>query len=132
MPRRVPQGLSIYVSTEGRFFSRRTSATPSGRRSGKREGVGEIGKSTTGGLRLAQFSGRTLTFTSLLVGAARNITITFDEGFSSCRTSVVVGREPGATVIRLKGIATGDNLEIQSLTPTQETCAVQSGNVFAE
>jgi hypothetical protein len=129
---RIPEGLSIYVSTEGRIFSRRSASTASGRRSGKREGVGETGKSTSGGFRLAKFSGRTLTFTSVLIGAARNITISFDESFSSCRTSVIVGKAAGATSIRLKALATGQDLEIQSLTPTAETCAVQSGNVFAE
>ena len=125
---RVPQGVSVYVSTTGQIFTRFTGGA---RRTGKREAIGTASKSPRGeGLR--RFDGRTLTVTSSFASGAKHVSIEFDETLSTCRLgSIVWGKAPGADVVRLK-VLTGEDMEIRSSIPTLMSCAVQSGNVFAE
>ena len=59
---------------------------------------------------------------------ARQITATFDSGFSSCTASVIKGHSVGT--IRRKG-PDGMMYEISSGTTSSPSSSIQSGNAFA-
>src|SRR5262245_29090835 len=60
---------------------------------------------------------------------ARQITITFDAGGSSCSASVIEGHSGG--VIRRKG-PDGIMHEITNAMTSSVSCSIRSGNAFAE
>jgi hypothetical protein len=128
--RAITQSLSVYVSSQGRLFSRRTAATPKG--GGKREGVGETGQSATGGLRNSRFQGGNLVVSTELAGGARLVTVSFGDGFSSCTASVTIARETGRQTMQVRSFADGGMIEVQSVTASAPSCAIRAGNVFGE
>lgn len=128
--RAIPQSLSVYISSEGRLFSRRSAVDKKGR-TGSTHAVGSSGRSRSGGERLAQFSGGTLTVSASVGSGARAITISFNDNFSACTASVVLGRTDGQT-IRITSLVSGRPLEIRSATTSGESCAIRNGNVFGD
>jgi hypothetical protein len=123
---RVPQNLSFYHSPAGRVFIRRT-ATP-----GRSVGTKETVRSRGGGQgRVVQASGRSLTVITGSGEGAFRVSFEFDASFGSCRASVLWAKPAGAETMRAK-VLTGEDMEIRSSTPIGITCAVQSGNVFAQ
>lgn len=129
--RAIAQSLSVYVSSQGRLFSRRTATNPKGA-GGKREGVGEAGQSATGGLRNSRFQGGTLVVSTELAGGARLIAVSFGDGFATCTASVIVAREAGRQTMQIKSLADGGMIEVQSVTASAPSCAIRAGNVFGE
>jgi hypothetical protein len=115
--------LSIYVSTQGRVFSRQTNSTVRG--SGSIEQV--AGES--GATRTPSFSGQTMTLTGASKGGARRFIIDFDAGFTSCNAKASTGFESGKTKISLSPVI-HQYVEIKSVTTSGESCSVQSGNVL--
>ncbi len=63
-------------------------------------------------------------------GGARQITVTFDPGFSSCTASVIEGNA-GSGSFKRKGPG-GVVREITNATPSGVSCSIQSGNAFAQ
>jgi hypothetical protein len=129
--RAIAQSLSVYVSSQGRLFSRRTVTNPKGA-GGKREGVGETGQSATGGLRNSRFQGGNLVVSTELGGGARLVTVSFGDGFSSCTANVTVAREAGRQTMQVKSFADGGMIEVQSVTASAPSCSIRAGNVFGE
>jgi hypothetical protein len=129
--RAITQSLSVYVSSQGRLFSRRTATNPKGA-GGKREGVGEAGQSATGGLRNSRFQGGNLVVSTELAGGARLVTVSFGGGFSSCTASVTIAREAGRQTMQVKSFADGGMIEVQSVTASAPSCSIRAGNVFGE
>jgi hypothetical protein len=129
--RAIAQSLSVYVSSQGRLFSRRTAATAKGG-GGKREGVGETGQSATGGLRNSRFQGGNLVVSTELAAGARLVTVSFGDGFSSCTASVTIAREAGRQTMQVKSFADGGMIEVQSVSASAPSCAIRAGNVFGE
>jgi hypothetical protein len=129
----IPQSLSVYVSSKGTLFSRRT-ATGGGRsaRSGSRDAIGRQATTSTGGARILKFNGHTLTALGGVEQGARAVRVNFDDGFSSCTADVILGRQSGAATMRIKSLVNGETIEIQSARIGGANCSVRAGNVFGE
>lgn len=110
----------IYVSSAGRLFMRHRASNPRGSRGGDFAPGGGGGSFSFQGNRLVGVI-------SYEVGA-RQITVTFDPGFSSCTASVIEGHSGG--VMRRKG-PDGMQYELSGVTTTSPSCSIQSGNAFA-
>lgn len=123
----IAQSLSVYVSSQGRLFSRRTATNPKGG-GGKREGTGDTGRSATGGVRSSSFEGSNLVVRTELAGGARLINVSFSGG--GCTASIVVARESGRPTMRVKSFAHGGMIEVQSVTADGVKCSLREGNVF--
>ena len=119
--------LSIYVSTQGRVFSRqinqvnRVGSGKSDQVAGQRNGPEAV--------RTPSFSGQTMTIVAASQGGARRMIVNFDAGFSSCSSSGGTGFEAGKTRIAFSPI-TKKNVEMRSVSTSNGSCTVQSGNVL--
>ncbi|MEW6639437.1 MAG: hypothetical protein AB1586_02960 [Pseudomonadota bacterium] len=121
--------LDLYVSEQGRTFSRIRFSAPNARgriKSGTNDQVqGE------GHARRFDFRG-----TALNVGMPRGsggatqIAINFDSGFQGCTARVIVGKTPGADRMVARSLITRMPVEVYSAKAGGENCRVQSGNVF--
>ena len=125
----TPQTLIVYVSTEGRLFTRRAAynlrAGGPQNRSGSRENIGD-----SGGGQGTQLHGHSLTVTNKMGGGARMARIDFSPDFSSCTASVIVGRSSPGTIAKATNWSTGEPMEIKSARVTNPSCSVQSGNAL--
>lgn len=110
----------IYVSSAGRLFMRHRAANRGHSRGGD-FGPGE-------GRGNFSFEGNRLVGVLPYETGARQITVTFDPGFSSCTANVIEGHSGG--VIRRKG-PNGTMYEITGGTTSSVSCSIQSGNAFA-
>lgn len=117
---------TIYVSGAGRLFVRRSmSALRSGRaKVGRQIETGPEGRSNTS----FRFQGTSLIGQIGWKSGARQLTATFDPGFSSCNVSILEGRSNGEDLVR-RG-PSGRLNTIQSSTISNATCSIQSGNAF--
>jgi hypothetical protein len=116
----------IYVSSNGRLFMRhRATSMAKGRRS--RGGDFEPGGGRGGSFA---FQGNRLVGTMTWAAGARQITATFDPGFTSCTATVIDGRTAGGT-IRRRG-PSGEMVEVTSTSNSTPSCSIQSGNAFAQ
>jgi hypothetical protein len=129
--RQIPQTLTIYVSSKGNLFARRT-ATGGGRRAGtgSRDTVGRQATTSTGGPRVLKFSGHTLSAIGGVDLGARSVSMKFDNGFSSCAANVVIGRQSGSATMRVTSLVTGETIEIKSAKAHGISCSVRDGNAF--
>jgi hypothetical protein len=110
----------VYVSSAGRLFMRHRASSHGNSRGGD-FGPGEGGGSFS-------FQGNRLVGVLPYGTGARQITVTFDPGFSSCTASVIEGHSAG--VIRRKG-PNGVMYEISGASTSSPSCLVRSGNAFA-
>jgi hypothetical protein len=114
----------VYVSSEGRLFMRHRATLGRNSRGGdfdpndSRAGKGSF-----------NFQGNKLVGVIPYAAGARQISATFDAGFSSCTASVIEGASGG--VIRRKG-PNGVMHEITGGSTSSPSCSIQSGNAFAE
>ena len=114
----------IYVSSEGRLFMRHTATL------GKNSRGGDFDPNDTrSGKGSFNFQGNRLVGIIPYRAGARQITATFDSGFSSCTASVIEGHSSGGT-IRRKG-PNGVMYEVSSGTTSSPSCSIRSGNAFA-
>ncbi|MEH2627553.1 hypothetical protein V1292_005608 [Bradyrhizobium sp. AZCC 1719] len=119
--------LTVYVSTAGRVFSRRTTSTRAG--SGTIEqGPGEGGRAYP--TRGALFGAQTMTLIGETKGGARRTLIDFDASFTSCSARVALAFQSGKTSVSLSPI-TKKYVEIKSVTVNGTSCSVKTGNVLA-
>jgi len=114
----------IYVSSAGRLFMRHTASNGRARRGGDftpddpRSGKGSF-----------HFEGNRLVGVIPYSIGARQMTVSFDAGFSSCTASIIEGHTAGGAIQR-KG-PNGVMYEITSATTSSPSCSIQSGNAFA-
>jgi hypothetical protein len=114
----------VYVSSAGRLFMRHRATLGKNSRGGdfdpndSRTGKGSF-----------SFQGNKLVGVIPYATGARQITVNFDSGFSSCTASVIEGHSSG--VIRRKG-PDGIMYEITGATTSSPSCSIQSGNAFAD
>lgn len=114
----------IYVSSAGRLFMRHRATLGSKSRGGDfdpndpRTGKGNF-----------SFQGNKLVGVIPYAAGARQITVTFDPGFSSCTASVIEGHSSEG-IIRRKG-PNGEMYEISGASTSSPSCSIQSGNAFA-
>jgi hypothetical protein len=127
---RVPLTLTIYVSTAGRIFTRITGSTAGSARPGSAEALG-ANATTNAGIRVAQFKGRSLTYTSTFTGGARNISVEFDDSHGTCTVSVILGKSPGASKIVMPNLALGGVVEVHAVTIRDTSCAIRDGNALS-
>jgi hypothetical protein len=121
------------VSSAGRLFMRHvvSSANARGSRSADRAPddarSGRDDSSPTRGI--FQFQGDKLMGVFPYAMGARQVTVSFDAGFTSCTAGIIEGHTAGG-VIRRKG-PNGAIYEITSATTSSPRCSIQSGNGFA-
>jgi hypothetical protein len=119
--------LSVYVSTAGRLFSRRTMSTRAG------SGAIELAPREGGGAyptRTALFGAQTMTLIGETKGGAYRTLIEFDASFASCSARVALGFQSGKTSISFSPI-TKKYVEVKSVTVNGISCSVKTGNVLA-
>lgn len=116
----------IYVSSNGRLFMRHI-ATSMGKGRRARGGDFEPGGGRGGSF---VFQGNRLVGIVAWAAGARQITATFDPGFTSCTASVIEGRTAGGKIQRRA--PSGEMVEITSVSNSTPSCSIQSGNAFAQ
>ena len=115
---------TIYVSSAGRLFMRHIA------RAGSNSRGGDFGPNDARtGKGSFNFQGNQLVGVIPYAAGARQITATFDPGFTGCTARVIEGHSGGGT-IRRKG-PNGIMHEISSATTSSPSCSIQSGNAFA-
>ena len=118
----------VYVSSAGRLFMRHT-ATGSSKGRPTRGGDFDPNDSRQGKGSFS-FQGDKLVGVIPYGGGARQITATFDAGFSSCTASVIEGNA-GSGSFKRKG-PDGVVREISNASTSGASCSIQSGNAFAQ
>jgi hypothetical protein len=63
-------------------------------------------------------------------GLARRTVVEFDARYSSCTTTVVLGKQTGASLGYMQPLGVGPMQEIKSATVSGTSCSVKDGNVF--
>lgn len=112
----------IYVSSAGRLFMRFRASNPKGRSRGGDFGPDDAKQG------VFNFQGKRLVGVIPFATGARQVTVTFDPGFTSCTANVIEGHSNG--VIRRLG-PNGTMYEVTSATVVNPACSIQSGNGFA-
>jgi hypothetical protein len=129
-PVSIPYSVTFYVSAQGRLFTRTTARGGSGAAFGSNDRVGTSGGNGAGDARNATFSGNRLVQNTSFQGAGRHIEVTFDSGFSGCNAHVVTGMPRGAKTAVVRSIASGSNVEFESVSAGAASCSISSGNPF--
>ncbi|MBN8982167.1 MAG: hypothetical protein J0I29_12965 [Rhizobiales bacterium] len=114
----------VYISSAGRLFMKHTASN--GR--AQRGGTFDPDNTSTGHGGSFNFQGNKLVGVISYAGGARQITATFDPGFSSCTASVIEGAVGGK--MQRKG-PNGEMYTLTGVTTSSPSCSVQSGNAFA-
>jgi hypothetical protein len=117
---------TIYVSSAGRLFERASRTT---QKASKQTENAPGAKQNAGGEATGlSFQGNRLIGNTAFGQGARNFTVTFDPGYSSCTVSVVFGRDSGG--LKRKGVD-GVMRTINSMKSSGETCSIREGNPFS-
>jgi hypothetical protein len=119
------QDLSIYVSANGRVFSRMTFSSGGG--TGKVEQVAGEGGAT----RVPSFAGRSLQLFMPFQGGMRRVAVEFGDGFGSCSASVTFPIQAGGRSRVGISPITKQAIEFQSITASGASCSVSEGNAVA-
>jgi hypothetical protein len=120
-------GTSIYVSTAGRIFNRRTHSTRAGSGTVERAPGEGSGAYPRGAIL---FGGQTMTLIGETKGGAYRTVIEFDANFVSCTARRSIAFQPGQTSIALSPII-HKYIEVKSVTVNGMSCSVRAGNVLA-
>jgi hypothetical protein len=121
--------LNIYISGQGRAFSKEQHFMNDGHQSAAAQAPDES-RNSWGGNRTVHFQDGELLVDSLLVAGARHIVINFDAGYDKCSARVIYGREGGAGSIRQRHKSSGGSFEVVSIYNSIPSCSIISGNVF--
>jgi hypothetical protein len=121
---------TIYISSQGRIFSRAVRSINNRGFSGSKTGQLAPGdnKGYAGGAASLVFQGSELVGTQAHVSGAGQMRVSFDPSFSSCKVKVIYGRAGGN--MRWKGLD-GRMYEALSNTTSGESCSISAGNAFA-
>lgn len=120
----TPFTLTVYVSTAGRVFNRLGAgrARSSDQASGSND-------QTRFSERAVNFAGTRMTMSNTFrSGGARQISATFDSGFSSCSGSVIIGRS-GSGPIRQR-LLDGGFVDVLSASVGPVSCSISTSNPF--
>jgi hypothetical protein len=117
---------TIYVSSAGRLFERGSRATQKG--SKQTENAPGATQNANGEATGLSFRGNRLVGNTAFGQGARNFTVTFDPGYSSCTVSVVFGRDSGG--LKRRGVD-GVMRTINSMKSSGESCSIREGNPFS-
>jgi hypothetical protein len=121
--------MDIYISTAGRPFVRRFG--------GSTGGFGRHGTTNNYGQRTTQaapgestkdrfdFQGHSIVLYTLFKRGARRVTIDVDPSATSCKASVITGKEGGKNILRRR-------VEISSVEIGTVSCSIREGNVFGQ
>ncbi len=122
--------LLIYVSDQGRMFTRLARRNERGANGTDRSPEGDEQRSGHGASNLnPQFDGQTLSVVSPMRSGARNVVATFSGGFQSCSLRVAFGKEDGRSLYH-KGMD-GRMYTIISTSVSGTSCSIRNGNAFA-
>jgi hypothetical protein len=118
--------VRLYISEQGRFFSK-FSRTARGRgNSLDRQGVSGEGPHVLNW----HFQGRTVVGDQKFNGSgARRVVVSFGDSYSSCAVQVVHGKE-GNKSIRYPGLTSLRPIELIRIEVTSTSCQVRKGNIF--
>jgi len=130
-PVSLPFTLTVYVSSQGNIFRRVFSVSSNGRASGSQDRTGAAKTGANGGYSV-QFSGKTMVVSGANGGFANRITATFDSGLTSCTAQVISAKQSGAKTVMLRSIASGANIEVESVSAGAATCSITQGNALAD
>lgn len=125
-PFSIAHTRTIYISSEGRLFTKATRNTKSNSKTGSLA-PGEsrgYGGSATG----VTFEGSQLVGTQAHLSGAAQFRVTFDGNFTSCTLKLIYGRAGGQ--MRTRGLD-GQIYTMLSQSASGESCAVEAGNAFA-
>lgn len=112
---------TVYISSSGRTFLRKSL------RGGKAARSGERGPEDAGSQGSVRLEGSRLVGTEAFQSGARQYIATFDPSFTSC-TMQVIDAKSGDTAIKRKG-PDGRMYTVTASTGSP-SCSVQSGNAF--
>ncbi len=124
----ISVGLDLYVSDQGRIFSRIRRQNEA-QKSAKRDLL--PGESLTAHAGDMQFEGRSLVIDSKYASGARRIVVAFDDGYSGCTASIIHGKEGGVQKMIMTSMINKKKLEVHSIEVLAPRCSVRQGNVFA-
>lgn len=117
--------VTVYVSADGRFFSK----------FGRTTGHGFVNKSeVSGGDRNMlnwRAQGATLSADQHFMKGARRLIVTFDGSFSTCSLRVLHGKEAGSANIEYVTMTSKEPVVLQSINVTSTSCTIATGNPFA-
>lgn len=117
--------VTVYVSAEGRYFSR----------FGRTTGHGFVNKSEVSGGDRNMLSwrsdGANLSADQHFMRGARRLIVTFGSDFSSCSLRVLHGKEAGSANIEHLTMTNKEPVVLQSISVTSASCTIASGNPFA-
>lgn len=115
----------VYVSAEGRFFSK----------FGRTAGYGFVNSNEVSGGNRNMLSwraqGGTLSADQHFMKGARRLIVTFDGSFTSCSLRVLHGKETGSANIEYLTMTNKEPVILQSISVTSATCSIATGNPFA-
>jgi len=129
----LASSLRIYVSTAGHLFSELSESVQGGGVRGSasgQQGPGDMSASR-GAPRLIHFERGSLILQQNRgdIGA-RQINVSFDNGYTSCTAHLIEGRQPGGKPIRMTGTVSGMPLKIYSLQHSAPRCSISEGPTF--
>lgn len=130
-------GMQIYVSDQGRPFSRMTMGSFNRRgkfKSGNSDAVDSTGVRPGGQsfARNVSFNGQTMSVLQPRgAGGAMRLLVNFDSSFQSCSARVTVGKGTGDEAMKTTSLSTGRKVVISTAKASGESCRIQAGNVFA-
>jgi hypothetical protein len=125
--------LTIYISTAGRMFSRQHRVGYVGGHAGAAATFDHApGEPHMPGIKQGHtnFQGSTMTQVGVSESGARQVTVDFGPGLSSCTLRVLQGKENGRPQI-VRSQITGRKLEVLSVAINSPTCSVRDGNALA-
>jgi len=119
-----PFALTVYVSPSDQTFNRLSAGN-----AGSSDQAKGSKDRTRFAVRAVNFSGTRMTVTNTFsAGGARQISATFDAGFSGCTGTVVIGRSGSGPITQSK--MGGGEIVVLSVSVGAVSCAITSGNPF--
>jgi hypothetical protein len=123
--------MSIYVSTQGRVFSRQTNTVGRAGTGSTEQVSGQRGgEHAPGAPRVSGFNGHEMALMGPLPGGIRHVLVSFDEGFTSCTATAGLAVESGKATTNGKSPINGRPLQITKVTAGSASCSIRDGNVF--
>jgi hypothetical protein len=131
-PVSIPFILTYYISSQGRVFMRSTAKGGSGAGFGSVDAVAGNAPKGYVDARNMTFKPNGMVTNAAFGGAGRHMDVTFDGGFSSCSAHVVTAMQSGGKTAVVRSIATGSNVEFESVSAGPASCSIATGNAFAQ
>jgi len=116
--------VTVYVSAEGRFFSK----------FGRTTGHGFVNANEVSGGDRNMLSwrseGTSLAADQHFVRGARRLIVTFDANYTTCSLRVLHGKEAGSANIEYVTMGRKEPVVLQSINVTAASCTIGTGNPF--